>query len=298
MENKIGNPEPIEQTQSLGRAAEHWLTIDGSRMCYVQEGSGPALVLLHGLLGYSFSWRFVLPHFAQHATVYALDMLGSGFSDRPLNLDYTLNATAERLLRVLDILEINCCDLLGTSYGGAVAMMAASMVPQRIRRLVLAAPVNPWSKHGRRMAPLLSHRLIAPLFASLFTRAHFSHGRFLRRLFERQKNIPPDSLEGYSAPLKIPGLIKYALRTVSSWNADLTELESVLPKIEHIPTLLIWGDKDRAVAASSAIQLKKHFQSCELAIFENVGHLPYEEVPDKFSRTVEKFLWANELVHD
>src|SRR5579872_5105975 len=143
---------------------DHWITLDGARIRYLRTGSGPALLLFHGLLGYSFSWRYALPALAGKATVHAVDMLGVGFSDRPLGLDACLRANADRLLRFLDAVGVERCDLLGTSHGGAVAMMTASLAPDRIRRLILVAPVNPWSRRGERMAHFLSHRLVSPAF--------------------------------------------------------------------------------------------------------------------------------------
>ena len=96
-------------------------------MRYLRAGSGPPLVLLHGLMGYSFSWRFTLPVLSHYATVYAVDMLGAGFSDRPVGLDCRLRANAGRVLHFLDAVGIRSFDLLGTSYGGALAMMAADL---------------------------------------------------------------------------------------------------------------------------------------------------------------------------
>ncbi len=122
---------------------ERWITLDGARMRYLYAGSGPALLLVHGLLGYSFSWRFSIPTLAQHATVYAVDLLGTGFSDRPPDLDCSFRASAQRLLRFMDTTGIANCDLLGTSHGGAVSMMLAALAPERIRRLILVDPVNP-----------------------------------------------------------------------------------------------------------------------------------------------------------
>src|ERR1035441_3506457 len=85
---------------------ECWMVFDGARMRYLRAGSGPALVLLHGLLGYSFSWRYTMPALASYATVYAPDLLGAGFSDRPRGIDHSMHATALRVLRfVEDILH-------------------------------------------------------------------------------------------------------------------------------------------------------------------------------------------------
>ena len=84
--------------------------VDGYRMRYLRCGSGPALVLVHGLLGYSFSWRYALPVLAERATVYAVDMVGVGFSDRPANLDCCFRAHAQRLLLFLDTIGVVSCD--------------------------------------------------------------------------------------------------------------------------------------------------------------------------------------------
>jgi len=276
---------------------EHWTTLDGAadspRMRYLRAGSGPALLLVHGLLGYSFSWRFAIPTLAQHSTVYAVDLLGAGFSDRPAGLDCSFKASAERLLRFMDAAGLAACDLLGTSHGGAVAMRAAALVPDRVRRLILVDPVNPWSPHGRRLTAFLSSLLIAPLFLNLAPRVRIMDEFYHRRLFGDPRRIPPDSLEGYSKPMRIRGSYEYALAVLRSWNRDLKELESALPRIAHLPTLLIWGGSDTAVDLASAAQLQQRFRDCRLVIFEGVGHLPYEEAPEEFNRTVVQFLAPN-----
>ncbi|MGA9990086.1 MAG: alpha/beta fold hydrolase, partial [Terriglobales bacterium] len=75
---------------------EHWLDLPDGRMRYLKAGAGPALILVHGLMGYSFSWRFTIPAVATHATVYAIDNLGAGFSTAREGMDSTVRATAER----------------------------------------------------------------------------------------------------------------------------------------------------------------------------------------------------------
>jgi pimeloyl-ACP methyl ester carboxylesterase len=281
---------------------DHWITLDAARDCrrmrYLRAGSGPALLLVHGLLGYSFSWRFAIPALAQHATVYAIDMLGTGFSDRPPGLDCSLEASAQRLLDFMDRTGtgkdrtgLAPCDLLGTSHGGAVAMMAAALAPDRIRRLILVDPVNPWSAHGKQLSIFLSNPLVAPLFLNLAPRVRILDEFHHRRMFGDPRRIPPDSLEGYRKPMRIPGSHEYGLAVLRSWNRDLKELESMLPRIAHIPTLLIWGSLDAAVDPASAVQLKRRFKDCRLVMFEGVGHLPYEEVPNDFNRAVAEFLY-------
>jgi len=272
---------------------ERWITLDGARMRYLCAGSGPALLLVHGLLGYSFSWRFTIPALAQHATVYAVDLMGTGFSDRPPDLDCSFRASAQRLLRFMDATGIASCDLLGTSHGGAVSMMLAALASKRIRRLILVDPVNPWSAHGKHLSVLLSNPVVAPMFLTLAPRVRILDEFYHRRMFGDPRRIPADSLEGYRKPMRIPGSYEYGLAVLRSWNRDLRELESVLPLIADIPTLLTWGTLDTAVDPASAQQLQQRFRDCRLLKFEGVGHLPYEEAPEEFNRAVIAFLSSN-----
>ena len=283
------------RTALNGGAEECWMDLDGARMRYLRAGSGPPLVLLHGLLGYSFSWRYTLPALAPYATVYAPDLLGAGFSDRP-RIDHSMRATALRVLRFVEKLGLSSFDLLGTSRGGAVAMAAAAECVSgetarlHLRRLVLVCPVNPYSPHGRWLAPFFGSPLGAAVFRSGIGRMPSLFPYWHGRLYADRKNIPPGSLEGYTAPLAVPGLLEHALGIVHTWSADLRELELLLPKLAPIPTLLMWGDKDPAVYLSSMTPLARHFRNARTVVFPGVGHLPYEECPEEFNRELIRFL--------
>jgi pimeloyl-ACP methyl ester carboxylesterase len=274
---------------------ECWMDFDGARMRYLRAGSGPAVILLHGLFGYSFSWRYTMPALAPYATVYAPDMMGAGFSDRPVGLDHSVRGTAKRLLRFIERLGISSFDLLGTSRGGAVAMMAAAECLEgntgvRLRRLVLVAPVNPYSAHGRRLAPFFGSRFGAALFRHVIARTPFSFPYWHARLYGDRSKIPPEALEGYQAPLAKPRLFDHALTIASTWTEDLRELEATLPKLASVHTLFMWGSKDPAVYASSAAPLAKYFPNSKLIVFPGIGHLPYEECPEEFNRALIEFL--------
>ncbi len=272
---------------------ECFANVDGARMRYLRAGTGPPLVLLHGLLGYSFSWRFTIPALTPHFTVFAPDMLGVGFSDRPSNLDCSLRANAERILRFLDIVDISSFDMLGTSHGGAVAIkVAASVAKSRLKRLVLVAPVNPWSAHGRHLAPFLGSTIGSALFRGTVARTPSTWDFWLRRLYGDPRRITPGTLEGYAAPYKIPGTFQYGLGVVRHWMRDLQEIEFLLPKIANTPTLLIWGSRDRAVNPGSADKLRAKLHHCESVVLDGAGHLPYEESPDEFNAVLLRFLLA------
>ena len=275
---------------------EHFVDLSGGRMRYLQAGAGRPLILVHGLMGYSFSWRFAIPALAAHATLYAIDNLGAGLSVAPEGMDCSMRAAAERVLQFADALGITDFDLLGTSHGGAAAMMATALCVERhdtrLKRLVLVAPVNPWSRHGRWLAPFLGGRLGSLLFRNTIASWRFLDYLWLRRIFGDASKIPPDSLEGYRRPVRENHGFRYAQQVVRTWTADLAELEGALPKIRHYRTLLMWGTRDRAVSFRSAEPLRQNFRDSRLVAFKDVGHLPYEEAPEEFNRELIKFLVA------
>jgi pimeloyl-ACP methyl ester carboxylesterase len=186
---------------------ECWMEIDGARMRYLRTeprillpaDSQPPLILLHGLLGYAFSWRFTMPALAPYATVYAPDMMGAGFSDRPAGVDHSMRGTAKRLLRFIEGLGISSFNLLGTSHGGAVAMMAAAECLSdnsrlKLQRLVLVAPVNPYSAHGKRLAPFFGSNFGAALFRSILSRMSFSYPYWHARMYGERPAFLPELL--------------------------------------------------------------------------------------------------------
>jgi pimeloyl-ACP methyl ester carboxylesterase len=150
--------------------------------------------------------------------------------------------------------------------------------------------VNPYSAHGRRLAPLCGSRFGSRLARGVLERMPFLYPFFHGRLYADPWKIPPDSLDGYKAPLAIPGLFEHALSIVSTWTADLLELEELLPRLSSIPTLLMWGRKDPAVHFSSMERLARYFPGAEKVSFEGVGHLPYEECAEEFNRALIRFL--------
>jgi pimeloyl-ACP methyl ester carboxylesterase len=304
----IGTQNPEERFISTGErnlkahapstdnpVAEHWLELADGRMRYLQSGSGPPLILVHGLMGYSFSWRFTIPALAPHATVYAIDNLGAGFSTAREGMDCTLRTTAERVLQFVDALGIKNFDLLGTSHGGGVAMIVAAICADRPnntgpQRLILVAPINPWSPHGKRLVPFLASPGGSLLFRHTIERWRALDYLWLRRLFADGAKIPPDSLRGYRMPVIENHVFRHAAHILKSWTADLADLETALPRIRNYPTLLIWGTKDRAVHFESAEALRRNFRNARMVAFEGVGHLPYEEAPEEFNRALIDFL--------
>jgi len=282
---------PPRQRAGLEGIEERWIESEQGRIRYLTGGSGPALVLVHGLLGYSFSWRFNLPHFARRFTVLAPDLPGSGFSEYRPALDCSLPKTAETLQEFISALRIGECDMIASSHGGASALMwaAGAGAPPRARRMVLVAPVNPWSSTRRWLIPLLGSRAGAALFRRGAPHLSFTHSYWLRRLYGDPRRLSPQTLAGYSVPLALPQGYERALSVLRTWRADLHLLERSLARV-RVPTMLVWGTLDRAVLPRSAVTLRDALPDAQLTWIEGAGHLPYEECPQEFNRIVDEFL--------
>jgi len=271
---------------------EDWIPVDDLKIRYWRAGAGPALVLLHGLLGYSFSWRRAIPILAAEFEVFAPDLPGAGFSELSCYLDCRLSAAGDRLRGFLDACGIKSCDLVGSSYGGATAVTFAANLPSRVRHLVLVSPANPWSRIGRKRLFLLRQRVIASLFPPVAKRMRFLNAYFVRRMYGDPRRISSETLRGYARPLARRGIFEHAVRIARTWHPDMEEFKAVLPRIKSIPTLLIWGSKDRVVDVASAAMLRQNLPNSQVRVMDGVGHLPYEESPEEFCRILLEFLHA------
>jgi len=266
-------------------------------MHYRKAGSGPPILLIHGLVAHSFSWRFTVPALAPHFTCYAVDLLGMGDSERASHIDVSMRALAEGLVAFMKAQSCGPWSVIGNSHGGGIAQWVAVLGRKSgicLDKLVLVAPVNPWSPHGRRLAPFAAH----PITAAIVRASRFAHVPVRRITFSRMYGDPNlvtnETIEGYARPLRIPGTVAHCLALLKDWNRNVDELGSVMREID-VPTLLIWGTKDRQVFVSSADAMVRAIPNAKLAIIAGAGHLPFEERPQEFNDLLIAFLTGNSL---
>lgn len=248
------------------------------------------MLLVHGLVGSSANWHGTIDALAENASVYAIDQLNMGKSQRVAGLDPGLEATADRLAAAMDALRLAQADVVGHSHGGAVAMMLAARHPERVRSLILFAPANPYSHPGDRLVRTFSTRpgrLVARLAPHLPQRLQQIG---LDRVYGDPARIPKGCLETYIRDLQVPGTMRHILDIVRGWFADMAKLEAALPQVADIPTLLLWGDRDRAVDPASAMQLQRVMHRSGLRIFPGGGHILFEEFPEESNRLMLEWL--------
>jgi pimeloyl-ACP methyl ester carboxylesterase len=179
----------------------------------------------------------------------------------------------------MDALGIDVADIAGHSHGGAIAMMVAARYPERVRGLVLFAPANPFCTLGHAQMRFYATRIgsvfakhVIPLLPKVL------HRRSLERMYGDKRRMAEGVLEGYTDGLD-SSAIEHILAIMLRWGEDMELLRAALPKLTGFPTLLFWGDRDRAVALGSGEELARRL-GIPLRVVPEAGHIAFEEMPD------------------
>ncbi len=284
---------------------ERWTNFPGHtfqmRYLYLkaQRDTGkPPVVFIHGFMGYSFSWRFNMREFARERDVYAIDLLGMGFSDRPpktANVPFSMEHAGRRVLQFMDSLGLKDADIVGTSHGGAVSMYMAILDRKerggRIGRLILVAPANFYSKRGKKRIWFFDTPFGARMLKT-FGGLRLIKDFGLDFMYGNPLKVTQETRDGYFKMIENPASFDYALDVIHHWWSDMRWIMANVAVIEDIPTLLVWGDRDRAVPTRTSEPVSKLFKNVKLVIMKGSGHLPYEEDPALFNREVLTWLDA------
>lgn len=269
----------------------HFAEVDGATVHYQEfgEASNPTLVLIHGYTSSTFVWHSVAPRFADEGFhVVAVDLLGFGYSDKPASFEYTIEAQARMITRLMNRLGIGTATLVGSSYGGAVALTIALDYPERVEKLVVVdAVINDDVKNH----PIL--RLAAvPVVGELVTPFLVDSKRFMRMRMrntlapENHHLITNDRVDSIVRPLAAADAHRSILLTSRHWNAE--RIEKDLQYVKQ-PTLIIWGENDEVIPIQNAEKLYGSILNSRLVVLKNCGHVPQEEKPDLFAELVTGF---------
>lgn len=248
-------------------------------------GFGPPVLLIHGSgpgVSAWANWRLTLPALAQHARVIAPDMVGFGFTDRPAGQSYSMDLWVEQALGVLDALDVEHADVVGNSFGGALALAMAIRHPKRVRRLVLMGSVgvpfeiSPGLDAVWGYTPSLDNmRELLDLFA------------YDRRLVNDElaelryaASIRPGFQESFSAMFPAPR---------QRWVDAMTSAEADIRALPH-QTLVIHGREDRVIPLDNALTLARWIPRVQLHVFGQCGHWTQIEHAVRFNRLVGDFL--------
>jgi haloalkane dehalogenase len=273
--------------------ASHWHDTGAGRLHYLDEGQGPAIVMVHGTPTWSFLYRHLVRGLRDRYRCVVPDHLGFGLSDKPAGDAYRPADQARRLASLVDALGLDDVTLAVHDFGGPIGLAWALDHPERVRHLVLFNTWM-WSLAGDRQYERVSRVLSGPLGRLLYERLGFSVNVVFRHaVADRTRYTRPVHAQ-YAAPLRDPAarhatwIYVRELLGSSDWYDALWQRRE---RLAPIPALLVWGMKD-PVFARFLPRWRTVFRSVEVTAWDAVGHAPPEERGPESAARVARFLDA------
>lgn len=277
----IFSTDCFAQTTQTAAPVDKEISVFGQKIHYLEAGSGPTVILLHGLGGSTQNWMFTVGPLAEKYHVLVPDQIGFGKSDKPTT-NYRIRTYVDFLDQFCKQLKIDRVTLVGNSLGGWIAAAFTIAFPTRVERLVLVdstgyAPpanfdyqslyaLNPATKEGMRA-----------LAAKVFYSKTYSSDAFVDQILAQRMSAG----DGYTINMLIESVIR---------KEDF--LDGGMQSIKQ-PTLIIWGREDGLTPLNDGERFKKEIPNSKLVVIEQCGHAPQVEKAAEFNAAVLKFLAAS-----
>jgi pimeloyl-ACP methyl ester carboxylesterase len=273
------------------------VTLHGRSVTYAEAGTGPVLLLIHGMAGNFENWQAVIEPLARGHTVIAPDLPGHGES-APGGGDYSLGALAAGLRDLLLALGHESATLVGHSLGGGIAMQFTYQFPEMVERLVLVSSggLGPEVSPILRAAALPGADLFIAATAGVGQRAGAVLGRGLATVGMRPNADVAEVARGYASladPERRSAFLA-TLRSVVGTGGQRVDAGDRLYLADALPVLIVWGARDPIIPAHHGEHAHQTLPGSRLEVFEGVGHLPQLEAPGRFIAVLERFLAETE----
>ena len=290
---------------SLPRQFDEWqIELHGRRVIYRVAGSGPPIVLIHGMLNSSSHWQSVALDLAGEYTVIAPDLIGHGDSAAPRG-DYSLGAHAASIRDLLAAVGIERATLVGHSLGGGVAMQFFYQFPQRVERLVLISSGG----LGREVSPMLRTAALPGMSALLSATIHPRLLDALRetgcRLRERGagSGVYLQAIARALSPLEnrdARAAFLHTLRAVIDVHGQRVSATDRLYLLESIPTLIVWGERDHTIPLRHGRAAHQAIPHSSFRTLSAAAHFPHLEDAHGLSTLLRQFIAETEpgLIED
>lgn len=263
-----------------------------SEYLYKEEhGDGDPILCLHGLGANIFTWRYFIDPLSRHNKLILVDLKGSGKSAKPEDGHYSLHDHADAVYELILKNDWRRLTLIGNSYGGALALLLTVRLeeshPPRLLKLVLidaGAHKEYLPGYVKLMRTLLGKPIIFLLPARRTVKS------VLKFCFYDKEKTSEAQVEAYAAPLRDPGARTALLQTMRQ--CIPSDANEVVAKLMHIsaPTLILWGRHDKVIPLKVGGLLSQAIPNSVLEVFEECGHIPQEEQPQKTIARISEFL--------
>jgi pimeloyl-ACP methyl ester carboxylesterase len=274
------------------RKHQRWTRIDGRAVNYVEMGSGPPILFIHGLSGQWQNWLCNLTEFARDHRVIAVDLPGFGHSEMPRE-KISIRGYGEFVDAFMDDVGMDAATLVGNSMGGFIGLECGISHPHRVERLVLVSAAG-ISIEKQRNEPLLKLMYMGESVAQWATARVVGRSREMagrprgRRAImwfvtPHAEHLDPAFVIEQASGAGKPGFLP-ALDALTDY--------PIRDRLDDIrcPTLIVWGRKDLLVPVKDAAKFDELIPDSRLIVYDDVGHCAMFEVPDRFNADVRAFL--------
>jgi len=298
--------EGLASPQDVATGESQFVTIpfegtDGLDIHYLEAASAASelpytFVLLHGSNFNAFTWNQVIDGFGEYGRVVAYDQIPYGLSEKLVEGDwngenpYSSAAAVEQLFSFLDALGIGNVVLVGSSYGGTLAVQATMANPDRIDALVFVdAAVYVQEEMPAWLLNSPQMQRIGPLFA----RQLGQNEAFIKMTYSDPEKISAERMSLTTIQTQVTDWDYAYWEYLRVWGADAPDYISVIPELQQ-PALVISGDDDKVVPLSDSERLNAELPNSELVVIPNCGHVPHEECPVVFEEAMDT--WLNQMM--
>jgi pimeloyl-ACP methyl ester carboxylesterase len=269
----------------------NYIKIDGYRLYYIDEGSGAIILFVHGTPEWSFAYRDLVKGLSETYRCIAIDHLGFGLSDKPVDADYTTKKHASRLETFIEQLQLQNINIVANDFGGSIALSYAIGHPGNVNRVCL---FNTWMWSLARdrhysWAARLMRTWIGKL---LYRQFNFPVTVIMPRAYGNRSKLTKEIHRHYKEPLSEPayrnGAYAFAkeMLDASGWWDGLW---ANIYKIKDKPFLIFWGMKDRFILPKELDRWANALTDVRVIRFAQAGHFVQEEEPGKMIRELKEF---------
>ncbi|MBN1571649.1 MAG: alpha/beta fold hydrolase [Deltaproteobacteria bacterium] len=257
----------------------------------LENSNKTPIILIHGFTASLYTWRFNIEDLGKKFPVYALDLPGFGYSDKPKDFQYDLDGYADFIVKFMDAMKIKKAILVGNSMGGGIAMKTALNHPDRVAKLVLIDSVG-YAEVKRRFLvfALMGYPVVGEVLMSLNHRSVLEHslkgGPYYDNSF-----VTDDVVDSYYNVYKTEYARKVPLIVMRNLLKNYPFKEGEIKNIAA-PTLVIWGSNDRLISVDVVENFTRDIKGSSAVVFPETGHMPQEEKADLVNGLITNF--ANE----
>ena len=273
-------------------------SVNGIRTRYWTAGeNGSVVVLIHGISSFIESWAHNIIPLAERHRVYAMDLLGFGQTDK-IPLVHDMNVLVSFIYGFMETLHLPSASLIGNSLGGGLALQFTLDYPEKVEKLVLVDSAG----MGREICPVFKACAL-PLLHGLFTRkSNNGLPRLMKQLIHNPLVISEEfykvSRKYNAADGAVKSLISVLTAGINLFGQKSKVIQPLLEKMPTVkaPTLVVWGRQDQIIPVSHAEIAASRIPNARLELFDNCGHMPQFEQPEKFNKLVLEFLEEKQVV--